>query len=87
MKKDDLKNLRLDASLKMSVRLTDYIQNFTDIIDDLEEFYQCKFEELPEATILDCISAYLHENLEIDLIDDLSNEGDLEIDVWNPELF
>lgn len=87
MKKDDLKNLRLDVSLKMSMKVTDYIDDFDDFIDDLEDFYQKKFWEIPEENVIDALVGCLHENFDSDLIDDLCNESDLEIDVWKPELF
>lgn len=87
MKKDDLKNLRLDVSLKMSVKLTDYIDDFEDFIDDLEDFYQKKFWEMAEENVLDALVERLYEDFDSDLIDDLCCEGDLEINVWKPELF
>lgn len=86
MKKDDLKNLRLEVSLKMSVKLTDYIDDFDDFIDDLEDFHQCKFWEIPEEYVLDGLAERLHEDFDSEVTDDLCCEGDLEFDIWKPEL-
>ena len=86
MRKDDLKNLRLEVSLKMSVKLIDYIDDFEDFIDDLEDFHQKKFWEIPEEYIFDGLVERLHEDFDSELIDDLCCEGDLEINVWKPEL-
>lgn len=88
MRKDDIKKLKIDYTLTRTLDITEYLSDddFEVIIDDLEDYYQCKFWEIPQDVVYDAIREYLYNSYDYDMCKDLFDEGELNIELWKPEL-
>lgn len=87
MRKSKLKNLTIDCSLISSITVSTYLtdEDIDIIVKELEDFYQCRIEEIPVYAVHDAIREYLYDNFSSDIYSDLRDNGDLMIDIWNNE--
>lgn len=89
MKKAELKNLRMDFSLAYSTTVDTYLsdEDIDIIVEELEDFYQCRIEEIPKDKVDDAIRDYIYDNFSSNICSNLRDNGDLMIDIWNNEQF
>lgn len=87
MRKADIKSLRMDCSLASSIAVDAYLvdEDIDIIVKELEDFYECRIEEIPVDKVHDHVREYIYDNFSSDVCSDLRENGDLMIDIWNSE--